>query len=94
MRRGLALEDHLRRNYQRARIGNYELTHHALRRALERNIHAEWILEAFQSSSRPGAQPGTYKYVGPLAMATLNPETREIITVGYGAFNSPLRLVS
>lgn len=94
MKRGEALERELRANYQHSYIDGYRLTHHATRRLLERKIHADWIREALRCESRPGAQDGTLKYVGPYAMACINFYTNEIITVGYGLYNQPhLRLV-
>jgi hypothetical protein len=91
MKSGAALEEQLKRKYKRPVIDCYELTSHATRRMLERGIHADWIREALTwSNGRAGTQPNTFKYVGPRAMVTLNLETREIITVGYGFWNDPL----
>lgn len=81
---GDEIEQRLKERYNRPRLGQWQLTHHAVRRAIERQIRAEWIAEALQCSSRPGSQPGTRNFYGPLAKVCVNPSTREIITVGWG----------
>jgi hypothetical protein len=91
---GDEIERRLKTGYDRPWIGKFQFTYHAVRRALERNIRAEWIAEALECSSRPGAQPGTVTYYGPMAKVCINPASREIITVGYGRINRPLNVCS
>ena len=69
----------------------YRITLHAASRMLTRKVHMDAVMEALDTTGRPGTQPGTSKHVGLRATVVANHHTREIITVGYGLLNNPAK---
>lgn len=63
-------------------IEGYHFTHHALERAMERQVHAKWVVEAIRAKNAvPGNEPYTAKCVGPNATVVVNYATKSVLTV-------------
>lgn len=94
MRHGIDLERQIRTKYH-AELDGYRLTAHAVRRMIERRIHADWVRATLRSpETNRRTRNGCNKLYGALATCVVNTYTREIVTVGYGTFNDNRHLAS